>query len=327
MDSSIFEFQTMMQTVQAGMASKMIPALQSVSYVLMVLFLVLGIYEAYAKGGDTRQLTATVFKYIVVAFVVGNWTTFFTDTMSGFNQIAQYIDNSYGGGDLMKDWGKQLSDNWNSNGYSSVWNMITSGGAAIVNSLEVAIAYIIFPLAVQIFTLVYIFWGAVVYAVGPLVLALAPSRMVNSVAKFYVQNLVVWNCWAIVYAILACLITAVNGKDMTASPFFVNSVTGAQTQIWIGLTSILYAICILLIPVIAFFVLKAEFGGVGGALLGLLATANQVSRLAGAASGGKAGGAGGGRGPNQPAQGGMGGGTYRNLSTPPPNTPPRQATP
>jgi hypothetical protein len=190
MDSSIFEFQTMMQTVQAGMAGKMIPALQTVSYVLMVICLLLGIYESFAKGGDTRQLTATVFKYVVVAFVVGNWTTFFTDLMTGFNQVAQYIDNSYGAGDLMKDWGKQLSINWNSNGYTSIWNIITSGGAAIVNALEIGIAYIIFPVAVQIFTLIYIFWGAVVYAVGPLVLALAPSRMVNSVAKLYMQNLI-----------------------------------------------------------------------------------------------------------------------------------------
>ena len=316
----------MVQTVQAGMAGKMIPALQTVSYVLMVICLLLGIYEAFAKGGDTRQLAATVFKYVVVAFVVGNWTTFFTDLMSGFNQIAQFIDNSYGGGDLMKDWGKELADNWTSNGYISIWNIITSGGAAIVNALEIGIAYIIFPVAVQVFTLIYIFWGAVVYAVGPLVLALAPSRMVNSVAKFYMQNLIVWNCWAIVYAIFACLITAVNGKDMTTSPFFATSVAGAQTQIWIGLTSILYSICILLIPVIAFFVLKAEFGPVAGALLGLLATTNQVTRLAGNA-GGKAAGGAAKTASNASSQGGMGGGTYRNLSVPPPNTPPRATTP
>jgi hypothetical protein len=326
MDASIFEFQTMMQTVQAGMAGKMIPALQTVSYVLMVICLLLGIYESFAKGGDTRQLTATVFKYVVVAFVVGNWTTFFTDLMTGFNQIAQYIDNSYGGGDLMKDWGSSLSLNWSSSGYTSIWNIITSGGAAIVNALEIGIAYIIFPVAVQIFTLIYIFWGAVVYAVGPLVLALAPSRMVNSVAKFYMQNLIVWNCWAIVYAIFACLITAVNGKDMTTSPFFANSVAGAQTQIWIGLTSILYSICILLIPVIAFFVLKAEFGAVGGALLGLVAATNQVTRLTGNAAGRAAGGAAK-TATSASSQGGMGGGTYRNLSVPPPNTPPRATTP
>ncbi|HTF71210.1 MAG TPA: hypothetical protein VK638_51945, partial [Edaphobacter sp.] len=92
------------------------------------------------------------------------------------------------------------SNNWNDSGYTSIWNIITSGGAAIVNALEIGVAYIIFPVAVQVFTLIYIFWGAVVYAVGPLVLALAPSRMANSVAKFYMQNLIVWNCWAIVYA-------------------------------------------------------------------------------------------------------------------------------
>jgi hypothetical protein len=321
MSTATFEFQTMMQTVIGGMAGNMIPALQTVSYVLMVISLLLGIYEAYAKGGDTRQLAATVFKYIVVAFIVGNWTTFFGDLMTGFNQIAGFIDNSYGAGDLMKDWGKQLSDNWRSNGYTSVWNIITSGGAAIVNALEIGIAYIIFPVAVQIFTLIYIFWGAVVYAVGPLVLALAPSRMVNSVAKFYMQNLIVWNCWAIVYAVFTCLITAVNGKDMTTSPFFANSVAGAQTQIWIGLTSILYAICILLIPVITFFVLKAEFGAVGGALLGLLATTNQATRLAGnvgAKTGGNAATT-----LNANSQGMMGRSAYQNLSVPPPDTPPR----
>ena len=179
MDPTIFEFQTMMTTVMNGMASKMIPAIQNVSYVLMIISLMLGVYEAYVKGGDTKALAGTVMKYIVVAFIVGNWNTFFTDLNSGFNTIAQYIDNSYGAGDLLKDWQTQLSVNWTDNGYTSIWNMIVSGGAAIVNSLEIAIAYMIFPIAGQIFTLIYIFWGAVVYAVGPLVLALALSRMIK----------------------------------------------------------------------------------------------------------------------------------------------------
>jgi len=319
MDPAIFEFQTMMVTVLNGMASRMIPAIQNVSYVLMVACLVLGIYEAYAKGGDTRQLAATLFKYVVVAFIVGNWTTFFYDLMNGFNGIAQYIDNSYGGWDLAKSWAQQLANNWQGNGYNSIWQIITNGGAAIVNSLEIAIAYLIFPIAVQIFTLIYIFWGAVVFAMGPLVLALAPSRLVNSIAKFYAHNLVVWNCWPIVYAVFACLITAVNGQDMTTSPFFPANVTGAQTQVWIGMTSILYALCLLLIPVIAYFVLKGEFGGVAGALLGLVATANQGARLASNVAGSMT------KSTSRNAndQGGLGGGAYRNLSVPPPNTPPR----
>ena len=43
MGTQIFEFQTMMQTVISGMAGNMIPALQTVSYVLMVICLLLGI--------------------------------------------------------------------------------------------------------------------------------------------------------------------------------------------------------------------------------------------------------------------------------------------
>lgn len=322
MDSGIFEFQTMMQTVMSGMASKMIPAIQNVSYVVMIIALMLGVYEAFVKGGDTKALAGTVMKYIVVAFIVGNWTTFFTDLNSGFNTIAQYIDDSYGAGDLLKDWHTQLSVNWTDNGYTSIWNMIVSGGAAIVNSLEIAIAYMIFPIAQQVFTLIYIFWGAVVYAVGPLVLALAPSRMINGTAKFYAHNLVVWNCWAVVYAVFACLITAVNGKDITSSPFFSGAVTGAQTQIWIGLTSILYSLCILLIPLIAMYVLKAEFSGVASSLMTLISAGNQASRLASniagksASAGAKSAGV---------AQGGSGGGTY--TSRPPNATPPRATYP
>ncbi len=219
MDPGIFEFQTMMTTVANGMSGKMIPAIVNVAYVFMIISLMLGVYEAYARGGDTRGLAATVMKFIVVAFIFGNWTRFFSDLSNGCDAIAQQIDNSYGAGDLIKDWGALLASNWSRNGYTSIWNLIANGGAAIVNALEIAIAYLIFPIAAQLFTLLYVFWGAVLYAVGPLVLALAPSRMINGTAKFYAQNLFVWNCWAILYAVFACLITAVNGKDLIVAPF------------------------------------------------------------------------------------------------------------
>ena len=108
----------------------------------------------------------------------------------------------------------------------------------------------------------------------------------------------------------------------------------------IGLISIIYAICILLIPMVAAFILRGQFsavgaglamavsrvanGGISGARAG--AALGPVGALGGAAAGaglglmgvgtnalfatGTTGGGGG--------QGGSGGGTY---STPPPNTP------
>ena len=327
MDPGIFEFQTMMTTVANGMSGKMIPAIVNVAYIFMIISLMLGVYEAYARGGDTKGLASTVMKFIVVAFIIGNWTKFFADLNSGFNTIAQQIDDSYVAGDLLKDWGNLLVDNWNNSGYTSIWNMVTAGGAALINSLEIAIAYLIFPVAAQLFTLIYIFWGAVLYAVGPLVLALAPSRMINGTAKFYAQNLFVWNCWAILYAVFACLITAVNGKDLTTSPFFSGMITGAQTQVWIGLTSIIYSVCILLIPLIAMAVLKGEFGGVASAFMSLISVGTQVSsaasKAAKAARSGK-GGSGSSRNTSAP-QGGSGGGTYQ--SRPPNPTPPRATVP
>ena len=327
MDPGIFEFQTMMTTVANGMSGKMIPAIVNVAYIFMIISLMLGVYEAYARGGDTKGLAGTVMKFIVVAFIIGNWATFFADLNSGFNTIAQRIDDSYGAGDLIKDWGALLVSNWSKGGYTSIWNMVTAGGAALINSLEIAIAYIIFPVAAQLFTLIYIFWGAVLYAVGPLVLALAPSRMINGTAKFYAQNLFVWNCWAILYSVFACLITAVNGKDLTTSPFFSGMITGAQTQVWIGLTSIIYSVCILLIPLIAMAVLKGEFGGVANALTSLISVGTQVSRaasMAGRAAKSGTGGSGSTRNASAP-QGGSGGGTYQ--SRPPSPTPPRATVP
>jgi uncharacterized membrane protein YgcG len=90
------------------------------------------------------------------------------------------------------------------------------------------------------------------------------------------------------------------------------------------LTSILYGICLLLIPVISFFVLRADFVAVGGALFGVMATAaTQGSRLM-ALSSGRQGGSGHG-GQQSAMQGGSGGAAYRNLSRPPDDTPPRSS--
>ncbi len=327
-DGTIFAFQQMMTTVSNGMAGKMIPSIVNVSYIIMMISLMLGVYEAYARGGDTRALAGTVMKFIVVAFIIGNWTTFFGDLNSGFNAIAQHIDDSYGAGDLITDWKNLLVVNWNNNGYSSIWNIITGGGAAIVNSLEIAIAYLVFPIAAQLFTLIYVFWGAVLFAVGPLVLALAPSRMINGTAKFYAQNLIVWNCWAVLYAVFACLITAVNGKDLsTSGPFNWGNIVGAQTQVYIGLTSIIYAICILLIPIMAMAVLKGEFSGVAGAFMSLISVSTQVTKAATSAAKAARAGKGGASGASKSStpQGGSGGGTYQ--SRPPSPTPPRATVP
>jgi hypothetical protein len=315
----------------------------------MTISLVLGIYEAFVKGGDIRSLAGTFLKYAVAAFVIGYWSSFFSDLFTGFNQIANTIDSSYGGLDLLKSWETQLQHLFQANGYNKLFASIPWTPSALVTLIEISLAYIIYPIAVQIFALIYTFWGSCLFAMGPFVIALAPSSMINSLTKYYALNLGVWNAWSIIYAVFGCLITAIHGNDVNAivagnmgsfgfGDATFGSLDGGVEMI--GLISIIYAICILLIPMVAAFILRGQFsavgaglamavskvanGGIGGARAG--AALGPLGAFGGAVAGAglglmgvgtnalfATGTGGGGR------QGGSGTGTY---STPPPNTPP-----
>jgi hypothetical protein len=349
MQPGIFEFQSMLTSVVNGISGNLLTSVQSVSYVVMTISLVLGIYEAFVKGGDIRSLAGTFLKYAVAAFVIGYWSSFFSDLFTGFNQIANTIDSSYGGLDLLKSWETQLQHLFQANGYNKLFASIPWTPSALVTLIEISLAYIIYPIAVQIFALIYTFWGSCLFAMGPFVIALTPSSMINSLTKYYALNLGVWNAWSIIYAVFGCLITAIHGNDVNAivagnmgsfgfGDATFGSLDGGVEMI--GLISIIYAICILLIPMVAAFILRGQFsavgaglamavskvanGGIGGARAG--AALGPVGAFGGAVAGAglglmgvgtnalfATGTGGGGR------QGGSGTGTY---STPPPNTPP-----
>ena len=86
MPTGIFEFQSMLTSAVNGISGSLLGTEQSVSYVLMTICLVLGVYEAYTRGGDLRSLAGTFLKYTVAAFLIGNWTAFFSDLYGSFNE-------------------------------------------------------------------------------------------------------------------------------------------------------------------------------------------------------------------------------------------------
>jgi hypothetical protein len=277
MPTGIFEFQSMLTSAVNGISGSLLGTVQSVSYVLMTICLVLGIYEAYTRGGDLRSLAGTLLKYTVAAFLIGNWTSFFSDLYGGFNQLASAIDGSYGGVDLAKDWLSQLDHLFKLRGYQGIFAAIPWTPSALLTLFEIVLAYIIYPIAVQIFALIYTFWGTCLFAMGPFVIALAPSSLVNSLTKYYALNLGVWNAWSIIYAVFGCLITAIHANDVNAilngdlGSFGLGPTMGATGPLdggieTIGLISIMYAICILLIPMVAAFILRGQFSAVGAGI-------------------------------------------------------------
>jgi hypothetical protein len=349
MPTGIFAFQSMLTSAVNSISGSLLATVQGVSYLLMTICLVLGIYEAYARAGDVRSLAGALLKYAVAAFLIGNWTAFFSDLYSGFNQMASAIDSAYGSVDLATSWLTQLQALFTQNGYGAMFSAILWTPSALITLVEIVVAYLIYPIAIQIFSLVYTFWGTCLFAFGPFVMALAPSSLINSLTKSYALSLGVWNAWSIVYAIFGSLITAIHANDVGAilngsvGNFGLGTASGATGALdsgieTIGLISILYAICILLIPMIAAFILRGQFSTVGAGLsLAVSRIAQGATRGAelgavegpvGAVAGGLVGGGIGLIGGGIPAQFSTGG-AYGMMnasqggsgSMPPPNTP------
>jgi hypothetical protein len=295
--NSIFQFQAMLVAVVNAISGSMLSTERTVAYVLMTICLVLGVYEAYAHGGDIRSLAGAFLKYIVAAFVIGYWTNFFSDAFTGFNQLANSIDNSYGAGDLIVSWQSQLKTLFANNGYQNIFKSIPWTPSALLTLFEIALAYIIYPIATQIFALIYTFWGSCLFAMGPFVIALAPSSLINSLTKYYVLNLGIWNAWTVIYAVFGTLITAIHANDvneivngnLNSYGFGTAAFAGMDGGIeMIGLISIIYAICILLIPMVAAFILRGQFSAVGAGI------STAISRIVnGGMTGAKAGAVGG----------------------------------
>jgi hypothetical protein len=122
---------------------------------------------------------------------------------------------------------------------------------------------VIFPISLLIFTILYCLYGAILYAIGPLVLALYPAFGVGQLARSYVVNLFVFQAWGIVYALFSVLLTAINANSlaaMLASDSLGGWFQGASTTLLMSLASILFAVMVALIPLLARRIVTGEIG-------------------------------------------------------------------
>jgi hypothetical protein len=135
-------------------------------------------------------------------------------------------------------------------------------------------------------------------------------------------NLLVWNAWGIIYAIISQLLTIMSANNLNSiftSQSFGGAFQGASQMLLISLSSILLSIMILLIPFIAKRVVSGDVGSTMLAVVGVAAGAVQAAvagwagMQGGAASAAGGGGGGGGGG----GVIGAGGGSNHSPSPPP----------
>jgi hypothetical protein len=295
----VFYFEQLFQTALAGIDStNIMTTVLEVAGIILILSFLFSAYQAFTAGGDVRMLAVSAVKYLILGLVFANYGAVFRDVNGMFNSIAGFIYNSTGVGDLFATWLGQLAQYWQANGNVSLWNLVTGVVSGVISLLLILGAFIIFPVCYLIFTVLYAMYGSVLYVAGPFVLALLPMRGLGQLSRTYLVNLVTFEAWGLVYAILQVLMSAVNLSSMNAvlsANGVLNSFIGSSQMMLLALTAILFSFSIALIPYIASRIVR---GDVGSTMLALVGTATAMASLAaasviGAGQGAAAGAAGG----------------------------------
>ena len=314
----MFYFQTMFQQVYNGITgSAVLPAVQQIAEAILLLAALFAVYEAYAKGGDARTLALAGVRYLIMGLLITQYPNVFRNVNNAFANVAQAIAPT----DVWTNFRDQVQGYMSANnGQGAWWNWVVGGVAGAFSLIFQAIAVLVFPISYAIFSFFYSMYGAVLYVVGPLVLALYPALGVGQLARTFMVNLMVWNAWGIVYAIISQLLTIMSANSLNSiftSQSFGGAFQGASQMLLISLSSILLSIMILLIPFIAKRVVSGDIGSTMLTVAGVAAAAAQTA-VAGWA-GMQAGAAGGGPGGGDDRDGGGGGNGGSNRSPSPPS--------
>lgn len=260
----MFYFEQLLRTALNGIDNANVTnTVLGVAGTILLLSFLYSAYEAFAAGGDVRMLATSGIKYLILGLVFANYASAFRDVNSMFNSVADFIYSSTGVGDLFSNWMGQIAQYWDANGISSLWNLVTGSIAGLISLVLILGAFVIFPISYLIFTVCYAMYGSVLYVTGPFVLALLPARGLGQLSRTYVVNLMVFQAWGLIYAIIQVLMSAVNLSSIDAvlnANGVLNSFVGSSQMMLLALTANLFSLSIALIPFIASRIVRGDVG-------------------------------------------------------------------
>jgi len=274
-----FYFEQVLQTALNGIDQNVTGPVLQIAGVILILSLLYAIYEAYSNGGDVRALGVAGIKYLVLGLVFLNYQSAFRSVNGMFNSVADFIYNTNGIGDVIQSWLNSVSAYIGQQGLSSFWTLVTGALSGLLDVLLILVGLIILPVSYTLFTLAYAMYGSILYLVGPFVLALWPSRIMGQLSRTYFVNLMVFQSWGLLYAILQVLITALQMNSVNAvlnGNGVLNAFVGSSQMVLLGAVSILFSIAIALIPFIASRIVRGE---VGNTVFAVAALANRAARV------------------------------------------------
>jgi hypothetical protein len=259
-----FYFEQLLQNGLNGIDQQGITAaVLQIAGVVLVLSLLWGVYEAYSNGGDVRVLGVAAVKYLVLGLVFANYQSAFRAVNSMFNGVADGIYKLSGGLDVIQNWNNSLSQIWqnNPNWFSALWSWVTGGASAILAGLISLVGYLLLPVTYTLFTLFYALYGSILYVVGPFVLALMPSRNLGQLGRSFFANMMIFQCWGLLYAVFQALMSALQITDPSQfGNSFLQAFVGSSQVVIMSVASVLLSIMIALIPFIASRIVRGDIG-------------------------------------------------------------------
>ena len=291
----MFYFEQLFQTALNGIdGTGIMPAVLQIAGTILILSLLYAVYQAFTSGGDVRLLAVAGAKYLILGLIFLQYGTVFRGINTMFNSVADFIYSQSGIGDVIGTWLNQLGNYVTTNGFSSFWGLVTGSIVGFLTVILILVGLIILPISYTLFTLFYAMYGSVLYVVGPFVLALLPARGIGQLARTYAVNLMIFQAWGLIYAIMQVLMTAINLDSMNnvlSANGILNGFVGSTQMILLGVISILFSVSIALIPLIASRLVRGDVGSAVMATMSAAYTASQVAAAAAVAAigGGQAG--------------------------------------
>jgi hypothetical protein len=265
-----FYFEQVLQTALNGIDQNVTGPVLQIAGVILIVSLLYAVYEAYSNGGDVRALGVAGIKYLVLGLVFLNYQSAFRSVNGTFNSVADFIYKTNGIGDVIQSWLNSVSAYIGQQGLSSFWTLVTGALSGLLDVLLILVGLIILPVSYTLFTLAYAMYGSILYLVGPFVLALWPSRAMGQLSRTYFVNLMIFQSWGLLYAILQVLITALQMNSVNSvlnGNGVLNAFVGSSQMVLLGAVSLLFSIAIILIPFIASRLVRGDVGGTVFALL------------------------------------------------------------
>lgn len=298
----MFYYESMFNTALNGIiAAGLMSTVLTVAYGILLASLLFSAYEAWTKGGDVRALGVAGVKYLALGALFMNdgavYERVFRDVLGAFNQISHTMAGA-GPTDVFNAWRNDLFAYGATTG--TFLNLVTAGMPALLSALLLLVAMIVYPVAYALFAVFYSLYGTILFVTGPLVLALMPSFGLGSLARRYAVNVMIFASWGLIYGIFCRLAIAINVNSMaalTSANSFAGALAGASQEVLLAVASVLFSVCILLIPVLAKRIVEGDLGGSMLTVLGAATTmAQSLMSIAAGASGGMQGAAAGGGG-------------------------------